>query len=100
MNVRCVTCNTVLAHKHDEYKRMLRDETTAGAALDALDVTRICCRVQFLGHVDVHRDMSSYGAVDKVMDDIGTVLHRQVRRTRRVSCRLGTIETIVSSATV
>ena len=88
MNVRCYTCNTPLAHRHAEYIS-LREKVSAGPALDALGMFRMCCRLQMLCHVDIGRSTTRYGAVDTKMDSVGTVLLRRVHHARTVDCEEG-----------
>lgn len=71
--IRCITCGHVLADKWERYKAELeklrasqekavnKDESTkvlfdkirVGEILDKLELTNMCCRRVFLGHVDL-----------------------------------------------
>lgn len=77
--IRCFTCNKVLANKWEYYKQKIQSkeeetkntkvtkeslkiennreiyfsETYKGDILDELNITKICCRRHFLGHVDL-----------------------------------------------
>lgn len=84
--VRCYTCNAPLAQKHPRYRDALREGTRASEALQALDVTRSCCRRMFLGHVDLVADQVRHPNVDRALDEGGTVLQRLARAPRTVSC--------------
>lgn len=74
--IRCFTCNNVIAHKWDEYSKLIQEEyikdevhqkqksrfidinsikekTIEGKTLDKLNIHRYCCRRMFLSHVDL-----------------------------------------------
>lgn len=74
--IRCFTCNNVIAHKWDEYSKLIQEEyikdevhqkqksrfidinsikekTIEGKTLDKLNINRYCCRRMFLSHVDL-----------------------------------------------
>lgn len=77
--IRCFTCNKVLANKWEYYKQKVQSkeeetknsniskeslkiennreiyfsETYKGDILNELNITKICCRRHFLGHVDL-----------------------------------------------
>lgn len=77
--IRCFTCNKVLANKWEYYKQKIQSkeeetknskitkeslkiennreiyfsETYKGDILNELNITKICCRRHFLGHVDL-----------------------------------------------
>jgi len=77
--IRCFTCNKVLANKWEYYKQKIQSkeeetknskitkeslkiennreiyfsETYKGDILNDLNITKICCRRHFLGHVDL-----------------------------------------------
>ena len=96
MNVRCYTCNMVLADKHLRFLEARRSGVSSRGALDDQGLKRMCCRIQLLTHVDVGRDLSRYGAVDRKMDDIGTMLYRHVANVRSVNCDDGSARPIVN----
>ena len=58
----------------------------ARRAFEELGVERVCCRRMFLGHVDLLEDLVQYPNVDTPIDDNGTVLKREARAVRVVSC--------------
>jgi len=51
--VRCFTCGKVTGNKWFRYVELLKLGKTSGEALDALGLTRYCCRTILLTHVDV-----------------------------------------------
>ena len=85
--VRCYPCGVVIGHKYERYSKTATSEDRRGPALDALGVTRICCRRMFLGHVDMTSDMLCYAQLDSTLDDCGSCLKREARvRHTAVSC--------------
>lgn len=50
--VRCFSCGKPIGHHWQEYQEKAR-KGQGKQALDALGVTRYCCRSQLLGHVDL-----------------------------------------------
>ncbi|EXX54179.1 uncharacterized protein OCT59_027372 [Rhizophagus irregularis] len=50
--IRCFTCGKVLANKWNHYQTMLESEYSESAALEALGITRYCCRRMLISHVD------------------------------------------------
>lgn len=85
--IRCYTCNTVLAHVHPTYRERVHGGESVRGALDALGVTRMCCRRMFLSHVEslVHNQLE-YPNTDIVLDKGGTRLYRECRHSNDVSC--------------
>ncbi|GBB85702.1 hypothetical protein RclHR1_12190006 [Rhizophagus clarus] len=54
--IRCFTCGKVLANKWNHYQTMLESEYSESAALEALGITRYCCRRMLISHVDfIHK---------------------------------------------
>jgi DNA-directed RNA polymerase subunit N (RpoN/RPB10) len=84
--VRCYTCGAVVAHRQREYAALLAGGTPAAEALARIGATRMCCRRMYLAHVDLTVQLRRYPAVDRVMDDGGTVLRRESRGTHAVAC--------------
>ena len=84
--VRCYTCNALLAHIHRIYERDVHAGMSEADALATHKVERMCCRRMFLGYVDITREIIEFPNVDMVLDESGTVLKREVRFERTVSC--------------
>ncbi len=83
--VRCYTCNSVLAHLYDTYS----DRTSMGeeplVLFKDLNVTSMCCRRMFLGHVDLTSNMVHHSRKDVVLDASKSELMKEVRFTRSVT---------------
>ena len=97
MIVRCYTCNNYLACHERRFVALNRERdatTTTRHILDALGLTRICCRTHMIAHVDLSRDFDKFSANDLVLDNIGSVFHRKVDGSRRVSCDTGVVEAV------
>ena len=77
--VRCYTCNSVLAHLHDE---MVRTESS----LEDLGVHRMCCRRMLLTHVDLVSHQVQFPNIDRVLDESGTTLLLSCDDVRTVEC--------------
>jgi DNA-directed RNA polymerase subunit N (RpoN/RPB10) len=84
--VRCYTCGAVVAHRQREYAALLVGGARPAEALAAIGATRMCCRRMYLGHVDLTTQEQQYPAVDRVMDEGGTVLRRESRGEHVVAC--------------
>jgi DNA-directed RNA polymerase subunit N (RpoN/RPB10) len=69
--VRCFTCNAVLGHMEDRYKRALRiwktenPEKAEELALNELGLKKICCRRMIISHVPVHDIKMDYMEASK-----------------------------------
>ena len=84
--VRCYTCNAVLANLYVKYESDTRSGISEKTSMDSLGVHRMCCRRMFLGHVDLVEDLVKYPNDDLRLDDAGTVMHRRVHGTHKVTC--------------
>lgn len=84
--VRCYTCNALVGHKYDGFRRKRSDGRRAIDLFVELDLDRMCCRRMFLGHIDLMEDQLRYPNSDCVLDEGGTVLKRHVPHARVVSC--------------
>jgi DNA-directed RNA polymerase subunit N (RpoN/RPB10) len=51
--IRCFTCGKLIAHKWEEYKKLLNQNKTPKEILDYFNFKRYCCRRMFLTHVDI-----------------------------------------------
>lgn len=83
--VRCHTCNTVLAHLHEEFRARMKENpsTGAGRVMDDMRVTRMCCRCAFVGYVDVR---SNVGQTNLFDEEEGVFLKRRNDDERRCDC--------------
>ena len=85
LEVRCFTCNNVVGHMWEEYMKK-RQTLNGKACLDELGLTRMCCRRMLLSHVPVTDDLIAFPAIDKVLDECGTVFMCETHEERTVSC--------------
>lgn len=53
MPVRCFTCGKPIAHLWEKYVERVEKGEDRKKVLDELGVDRYCCRMIFLGHVDL-----------------------------------------------
>lgn len=73
--VRCYTCNALI---------VCDDGTTVADNIQRFK--RMCCRRMVLGHVDLTDDLIRYPNKDTSLDDSGSVLQRDAKMVRVVSC--------------
>lgn len=57
--IRCFTCGKVIAGKWEQYKIDIQSMPKKDA-LNKAQLTRICCRRMFLGHVDIAEEEINY----------------------------------------
>ena len=81
--VRCYTCNTCIGQHHSLFSV---PNITIKTLLDETHMTRMCCRRMFIGYIDILGDQVQYPNQDIPLDDQGTVLKREVRFERTISC--------------
>lgn len=86
--VRCYTCNDVIAQHYRVYRDLtLSGNTTPRECLDAIGVTRMCCRRMFVSHVEsLAENNMRYPNLNTVLDKGGTTLFRRCHLTNTVSC--------------
>ncbi len=51
--IRCMSCGKPVAHLWESYKQRVLSGEDRKKVLDELGLDRYCCRVLFLGHVDL-----------------------------------------------
>jgi DNA-directed RNA polymerase subunit N (RpoN/RPB10) len=83
--MRCFTCNKFIGHFKADYDAR-KKELSDASNLSRLGMTRMCCRVAFLTHVDVIEDIIQYAQDNVVLDDSKTRLHMRNDNIRTVSC--------------
>ncbi len=67
--VRCFTCGAVIAHKWEEYKKLVSEGKSPRAALDELGVERYCCRRMFFTYKSVIQELARYRGVISFQDE-------------------------------
>lgn len=63
--VRCFTCGKVIGNKWDTYLDLLTNGYEEGEALDALKLTRYCCRRMVMTHVDLIEKLLCYNTLER-----------------------------------
>ncbi|GKT35283.1 DNA-directed RNA polymerase, subunit N/Rpb10 like protein [Aduncisulcus paluster] len=58
--VRCFTCGKVVGNLYETYTKLLADGKSQKEALEALGLTRYCCRRMILTHVDLVDQLLQY----------------------------------------
>ncbi len=62
--IRCFSCGAVIGHLYAKYLEMLKEGKSPKDALDALGITRYCCRRMFVSHKSLIGEIAKYhGAV-------------------------------------
>ncbi|CUG87648.1 DNA-directed RNA polymerase II, putative [Bodo saltans] len=62
--VRCFTCGKVIADIYETYLDLQREGADEEKALDALGLTRFCCRRMLLTHVDFSDTLQKFNPAD------------------------------------
>ncbi|MCH1540970.1 MAG: DNA-directed RNA polymerase subunit N [Candidatus Poseidonia sp.] len=60
--VRCFSCGGVVAHKWEEFQRILSEGKTDAEALDEVGLKRYCCRRMYVGHLDLVHEVAPFSA--------------------------------------
>ncbi len=58
--IRCISCGKPVAHLWEEFKARVEKGEDRKKVLDDLGLERYCCRVLFLGHVDLIDDIAKF----------------------------------------
>lgn len=51
--VRCFTCGKIIGNRWDTYLSLLQNDYSENDSLNALGLTRMCCRRMLITHVDL-----------------------------------------------
>ena len=65
--VRCFTCGQVIGDKYSKYQDLLASEYQEKDAMDALGLTRYCCRRMLLTYVDFSEMLLRFNAADNTV---------------------------------
>lgn len=59
--VRCFSCGQVVAHKYDEFIKLISvEKKTPEDAFYILHIKKYCCKRMYLTHVEVIDDITKY----------------------------------------
>jgi DNA-directed RNA polymerase subunit N len=58
--VRCWSCGKPIAQNWETFKKEVSEGKNPKEVLDNLSLTRYCCRMIFLGHIDLMGLLASY----------------------------------------
>lgn len=58
--VRCFTCGKVIGHLWERYKKEVESGRSPKDVLDEFGITRYCCRMIFLTHVDNLKEVAFF----------------------------------------
>ncbi|PKC56782.1 hypothetical protein RhiirA1_353544 [Rhizophagus irregularis] len=79
--IRCFTCGKVLANKWNHYQTMLESEYSESAALEALGITRYCCRRMLISHVDFIQKILTFARMLKFIYTIYLIVRSEAKDT-------------------
>ena len=58
--IRCWSCGKPIGHLWEEYAKRVQQGEDPGKVLDDLGLTRYCCRMHFLAHVDLIQTVAKF----------------------------------------
>ena len=91
MHVRCYTCNTCIAAYVSRVSTELCQDRRLADVLTECGLTNMCCRIAYTTDPLLYENTKDYGAVDTVIDDIGTRMFQEVKAVRILSCTTGAV---------
>ena len=65
IEIRCYSCNKVIANKYESYLIYIKNGKTSKEALDILKLNRYCCRRMILSYVDLDTPMLIYSETEE-----------------------------------
>ncbi|MCV0372253.1 MAG: DNA-directed RNA polymerase subunit N [Nitrosopumilales archaeon CG15_BIG_FIL_POST_REV_8_21_14_020_37_12] len=73
--VRCFTCGNLIADKHDNYQNKVRAGEDPAKVLDALGITRYCCRRMLLTSLEtIQQIIPFYEAIQRRHQEVQSEL--------------------------
>lgn len=63
-NVRCKTCNKVIAHLTNDYKALIENGYTIGEAMTLVGLKKYCCRKEMMCPFRIRFNMENRAAID------------------------------------
>lgn len=73
--VRCFTCGNLIADKHDNYQNKVRSGEDPAKVLDALGITRYCCRRMLLTSLEtIQQIIPFYEAIQRRHQEVQSEL--------------------------
>ena len=73
--VRCFTCGNLIADKFEDYQTKVKSGEDPGKALDALGMSRYCCRRMLLTSVEsIQQIVPFYEAIQRRHQEVQTEL--------------------------
>ena len=91
MHIRCYTCNTCIAAYTSHVATELRQGRRLADVLTECGLTNMCCRIAYTTDPLLYENTKAYGAVDTLVDDVGTRMFQEVKSVRTVSCTTGAV---------
>ncbi len=73
--VRCFTCGSLIADKHDDYQNKINSGEEPGRALDSVGVSRYCCRRMLLTSMEtIQQIIPFYEAIHRRNQEVQSEL--------------------------
>ena len=67
--IRCFTCGKVIGDKWDDYIGLQKDGYAVSNCLDALEISRLCCRRMFITHSEQTHILLKFNPADHLASE-------------------------------